>query len=542
MPAYAESSRSRCSSADFLLSQPKERSSPVKDIKSPIRSSRPATEFFPNFLKVSSYSPSRQHTRLDDSHGAGCSPRSIERSISKHKRTPLKTSDVVPLHWKSADRARSPSTGRNSESSTSPLIDRTGSLVQRLQNLDNLPDSRYPGPKAKGSYGTPTPDRPRPFRRASQSSDLLPRLDCQSPCAQKGGPQTRESEEDVFSALASQQEPSRRKRSATQPTRRNDLHEQPSRQPSRSLSIKRPSEANIAHWTNYPASSSAQHHRQGSMDRAEALVMLERMKSTGKLRIANPDPPGVSNLSMTRQLSPSPTKPVNACSLYGGLASDSDDSLSVNKTPHCLPDKYFSKESQGNFPAKSYTTPSRSQAYASFRKAQSSRKTNTPTSNRPERSPHCPLLGSAAAGKSPLHNDEPFVDSLAYLTSPQSPSQSLARSSTGNMSVFHGSHIGSPSPKNKHGKEEEELLLDSDADSNVDSGDYRTLFGSVRRLSEGNSSVTDMYLESFYSDDVNGQDTRDESPEPRIVEDGPLLPKSLSLRKTRKVGDRLVKA
>lgn len=188
MPAYAESSRSRCSSADFLLSQPKERSSPVKYIESPIRSGRPATEYFPNFLKVSTYTPIRPHTRLDDSHGAGCSPRSIERSMSKHKRTPLKTSNVVPLHWKSMDRATSPSTVTSREPSTSPLKNRTTSLVQRLQSLDNLPDSRYPGPKAKGSYGTPTPERPRPVRRPSQSIDLLPDLECQSSSAQKGNP------------------------------------------------------------------------------------------------------------------------------------------------------------------------------------------------------------------------------------------------------------------------------------------------------------------------------------------------------------------
>ncbi|OXL09405.1 hypothetical protein C348_02446 [Cryptococcus neoformans Gb118] len=536
--------RSRCSSAGFLLSQPKERSSPVKYIESPIRSGRPATEYFPNFLKVSTYTPIRPHTRLDDSHGAGCSPRSIERSMSKHKRTPLKTSNVVPLHWKSMNRATSPSTVTSREPSTSPLKNRTTSLVQRLQSLDNLPDSRYPGPKAKGSYGTPTPERPRPVRRPSQPIDLLPDLECQSSSAQKGNPQTRGSEEDVFSAPASQQEPSRRKRSSAQPTRRKDLHEQPSWQPSRSLSTKRPPEANIAHRRNYSASSSAQHRRQGSMDRAEALVILERMKSMGKLRIANPDPPGISNSSTTHQLEPSPTKPVNTCSLYGGLASDSDDSLIVNKTSDRSPDKYFSKESQGNSPVKAYTTPSRSQAYASFRKVQSSRKTNTPAPTRSERSPHRPVVGSTATRKSQLHNeasfDDSFVDNLACLTSPQPPPRSLARSSTGNMSVFHGSHIGSPSPKNKQGKEVEELLLDSDDAGSVDEGDYRTSFGSVRRLSEGNSSVTDMYLESFYGDDVNGQDTTDESPGLRIAEDGPLLPKSL--RKTKKIGDRLVKA
>lgn len=74
----------------------------------------------------------------------------------------------------------------------------------------------------------------------------------------------------------------------------------------------------------------------------------------------------------------------------------------------------------------------------------------------------------------------------------------------GNMFVFYGLYIGLFLFKNKYGKEEEELLLDSDVDSNVDSGDYRILFGSVRRFSEGNLLVMDMYLESFYSDDVNG--------------------------------------
>lgn len=80
--------------------------------------------------------------------------------------------------------------------------------------------------------------------------------------------------------------------------------------------------------------------------------------------------------------------------------------------------------------------------------------------------------------------------------------------------------------------------MDSDA-SSVDSGDYRASWGNERRLSMGNVSVTDMYLESFYGDDMNDQvDTGDKSPGRRTVEDGPLLPKSL--RKTKKIGDRLV--
>ncbi|KAE8538488.1 hypothetical protein D1P53_004848 [Cryptococcus gattii VGV] len=547
-----EAGRSRCSSADLLLSQRKERSSPVKNVESPIRRGRPATEYFPNFLKVSSYTPIRRHTRLDDSHGAGCGPRSIERSMSKHKKTPLRTINIIPLHWKSGDRARIPSTARSSESkSTSPMIKRTGSLVQRLQSLDNLPDSRYPGPKAKGSYGTPTPERPRPVRRSSQSSDVLPRLDSQDSSSQKRIRETGKLEEDVFSVPASQQASSRRKKSATQPTCGSDHHEQPFREPSRSLSIKGPSEAQVSYQTNYSVSPLAQHHRQGSLDRAEALVMLERMKSTGKLKVANPNPPKVSNSSTaTHQFSPSPrTKPVNTYSLYGGLASDSDDSLTFNKTPQRSPDKYkyFTKERQDNSPVKSYTTPSRNQEYTSFQRVQSSRKgTNTLTPTIPVRSPHRPVVGSIATGKSPSHEQdqdalfEPFVDTLAYLTCPQSPSHSLARSSTGNMSVFHDSHIDSPSPKSNHEKEEEELLLDSDA-SSVDSGDYRASWGNERRLSMGNVSVTDMYLESFYGDDMNDQvvDTGDKSPGRRTVEDdGPLVPKSL--RKTKKIGDRLV--
>lgn len=283
LSTYTESSRSRCSSADFLLRQLKERSSPVKDIESPIRPGRPATEYFPNFLKVSNYTPIRPHTRLDDSHGAGCGPRSIERSMSKQKKTPLRTSNIISLHWKSGDRARIPSTATSSESrNISPMIKRTGSLVQRLQSLDNLPDSPYPGPKAKGSYGTPTPERP--VRRPSQSSDVLPRLDSQNSSPQKRIPETGKLEEDVFPAPASQQESSRRKKSATQPTCGSDHHEQPFREPSRSLSIKRLSEANVSYQTNYSVSHLAQHHRQGSLDRAEALVMLERMKSIGKLR------------------------------------------------------------------------------------------------------------------------------------------------------------------------------------------------------------------------------------------------------------------
>lgn len=54
----------------------------------------------------------------------------------------------------------------------------------------------------------------------------------------------------------------------------------------------------------------------------------------------------------------------------------------------------------------------------------------------------------------------------------------------------------------------------------------------------GNVSVTDMYLESFYGDDMNDQvGTGDKSPGRRTVEDdGPLVPKSL--RKTKKIGDR----
>lgn len=545
LSAYTESSRSRCSSTDFLLRQLKERLSPVKDIESTIRPGCPATEYFPNFLKVSSYTPFRPHTRLDDSHGAGCGPRSIERSMSKHKKTPLRTSNIISLHWKSGDRARIPSTATSSESrSISPMIKRTGSLVQRLQSLDNLPDSRYPGPKAKGSYGTPTPERPRPVRRPSQSSDVLPRLDSQNSSPQKRIPETGKLEEDVFSAPASQQESSRRKKSATQPTCGSDHHEQPFREPSRSLSIKRLSEANVSYQTNYSVSPLAQHHRQSSLDRAEALVMLERMKSIGKLHVANPDPPKVSNSSTaTHQLSPSPrTKPVTTYSLYGGLASDSDDSLTVNKTPQRSPDKYFTKERQDNSPVKSYTTPSRNQEYTSFRRVQSSRKgTNTLTPTRPERSPHRPVVGLIATGKSQSHEQdalfEPFVDTLAYLTCPQSPSHSLAQSSTGNMSVSHDSHINSPSPKSNHEKEEEELLLDSDA-SSVDSGDYRASWGSERRLSMGNVSVTDMYLESFYGDDMNDQvDTGDESPGRRTVEEGRLVPKSL--RKTKKIGDRL---
>lgn len=551
--AYTESSRSRCSSADFLLRQLKERSSPDKDIKSPIRPGRPATEYFPNFLKVSSYTPVRRHTRLDDSHGAGCGPRSIERSMSKHKKTPLRTSNIISLHWKSGDRARIPSTARSSESrGTSPMIKRTDSLVQRLQSLDNLPDSRYPGPKAKGSYGTPTPERPRPVRRPSQSSDVLPRLDSQNSSPQKRTPQTGKSEEDVFSAPASQQESSRRKKSATQPTCGNDHHEQPFLEPSRSFSIKRPSEANVSYQTNYSISPLAQHHRQGSLDRAEALVMIERMKSTGKLKVANPDPPKVSNSStVTHQLSPSPrTRPVTTYSLYGGLASDSDDSLAVNKTPQHSPDKYkyFTKERQDNSPVKSYTTPSRNQGYTSFQRVQSSRKgANTLTPTRPERSPHRPVVGLIAKEKSQSHEQdalfEPFVDTLAYLTCPQSPSHALARSSTGNMSVFHDSHIDSPSPKSNHEKEEEEeeeLLLDSDASSVDSGGDYRASWGSERRFSMGNVSVTDMYLESFYGDDMNDQvGTGDKSPGRMTVEDdGPLVPKSL--RKTKKIGDRLV--
>lgn len=548
MSAYIESSRSRCSSADFLLRQLKERSSPAKDVESSIGPGRPATEYFPNFLKISSYTPIRPHTGLDDSHGAGCGPRSIERSMSKHKKTPLRTSNIISLHWKSGDRARIPSTTRSSESrSTSPMIKRRGSLVQRLQSLDNLPDSRYPDPKAKGSYGTPTPERPRPVRRLSQSSDVLSRLDSQHSSPQKRTPQTGKSEEDVFSAPASQQESSRRKKPATQPTCRSDHHEQPFREPSQSLSIKRPSEANTSYQTNYSVSPLAQHHRQGSLDRAEALVMLEQMKSMGKLKVANPDPPKVSKSSTTtRQSSPSPrTKPVTTYSLYGGLASDSDDSLTVNRTPQRSPDKYFTKERQDDSPGKSYTTPSRNQGYTSFRRVQSSRKrTNTLTPTRPKRSPHRPVLGSIATGKSQSHDQdalfEPFVDTLVYLTCPQSPSHSLARSSTGNLSVFHDSHIDSPSPKSNREKEkeEEELLMDSDA-SSVDSGDYRASWGSERRLSMGNVSVTDMYLESFYGDDMNDQvDTGDKSPGRRTVEDGPLLPKSL--RKTKKIGDRLV--
>lgn len=543
LSTYTENSRSRCSSADFLLRQLKERSSPVKDIESPIRPGRPATEYFPNFLKVSNYTPIRPHTRLDDSHGAGCGPRSIERSMSKQKKTPLRTSNIISLHWKSGDRARIPSTATSSEPrNISPMIKRTGSLVQRLQSLDNLPDSPYPGPKAKGSYGTPTPERPRPVRRPSQSSDVLPRLDSQNSSPQKRIPETGKLEEDVFSAPASQQESSRRKKSATQPTCGSDHHEQPFREPSRSLSIKRLSEANVSYQTNYSVSHLAQHHRQGSLDRAEALVMLERMKSIGKLHVANPDPPKVSNSSTaTHQLSPSPrTKPVTTYSLYGGLASDSDDSLTVNKTPQRLPDKYFTKERQDNSPVKSYTTPSRNQEYTSFRRVQSSRKgTNTLTPTRPGRSPHRLVVGLIATGKSQSHEQdalfEPFVDTLAYLTCPQSPSHSLAQSSTGNMPVFHDSHINSPTPKSNHEKEEEELLLDSDASS----VDYRASWASERRLSMGNVSVTDMYLESFYGDDMNDQvDTGDESPGRRTVEEGPLVPKSL--RKTKKIGDRLV--
>lgn len=548
LSAYTESSRSRCSSADFLVRQLKGRSSPVKDIESPIRRGRPATEYFPNFLKISSYTPVRPHTRLTDSHGAGCGPRRIERSMSKHKKTPLRTSNIISLHWKSGDRARIPSTARSSESrSPSPMIKRTGSLVQRLQSLDNLPDSRYPGPKAKGSYGTPTPERPRPVRPPSQSSDVLPRLDSQHSSPQKRIRETGKLEEDVFSAPASQQESSRRKKSATQPTCGSNHHEQPFREPSRSFSIELLSEANVSYQTNYSVSPLAQHHTQGSLDRAEALVMLERMKSTGKLKVANPDPPKVSNSSTaTHQLSPSPrTKPVTTYSLYGGLAPDSDDSLTVNKTPQRSPDKYFTKERQDNSPVKSYATPSRNQECTSFQRVQSSRKgTNTLTPTRPERSPQRPVVGSVATGKSQSHEQEqdalfePFVDTLAYLACPQSPSHSLARTSTGNMSVFHDSHINSPSPKSNHEKEEEEeLLLDSDA-SSVDSGDYRASWGSERRLSMGNVSVTDMYLESFYGDDMNDQvGTGDKSPGRRTVEDdGPLVPKSL--RKTKKIGDR----
>lgn len=102
------------------------------------------------------------------------------------------------------------------------------------------------------------------------------------------------------------------------------------------------------------------------------------------------------------------------------------------------------------------------------------------------------------------------------------------------MPVFHDSHINSPTPKSNHEKEEEELLLDSDASS----VDYRASWASERRLSMGNVSVTDMYLESFYGDDMNDQvDTGDESPGRRTVEEGPLVPKSL--RKTKKIGDRL---
>lgn len=547
LSAYTESSRSRCSSADLLLRQLKERSSPVKDdIESPVRPGRPATEYFPNFLKVSSYTPIRPHTRLDDSHGAGCGPRSIESSMSKRKKTPMRTSKIISLHWKSGDRARIPSTDTSSESrNISPVIKRTGSLVQRLQSLDNLPDSRYPGLKAKGSYGTPTPERPRPVRRPSQSSDVLPRLDSQN-SSEKRIPETGKLEEDVFSAPASRQESSRRKKSATQPTCGSDHHEQPFREPSRSLSIKGLLEANVSYQANYSVSPLAQHHRQGSLDRAEALVMLERMKSIGKFHVANPDLPKVSNsTTATDQLLPSPrTKPVTTCSMYGGLASDSDDSLTVNKTAQCLRDKYLStRECEDDSPVKSYTTPSRNQEYTSFQRVQSSRKgPNTLTPTRPGRSPHRPVVGLIATGKSETYEQdavsELFVDTLAYLTCPQSPSH-FAQSSTGNMTVFHDSHINSPTPKSNHEKEEEEeeLLLDSDA-SSVDSGDYQSSWASERWLCMGNVSVTDMYLESFYGDDMNDQvDTGDKSRGRRTVEDGSVVPKSL--RKTKKIGDWL---
>ncbi|ODN72768.1 hypothetical protein L202_08203 [Cryptococcus amylolentus CBS 6039] len=490
--------------SDFMLV------SPPKSAPTPTRS-RPVSDYFPNFLKLSSYStPSRPAsarppstrppTRQDDTV-AGCTP-----LVKRHHRKGSDLSDLIVVHRPSEDGnrpSRSSENGRPSTSTTrspSPLIGRADSLIRGLQSLDKLPESRYPGPLHVGSYGVPTPERPKPKRGYAQKE--VPRSAETTPSL----PPLSISGDDVFASPISRPKQARPKKSSAPPSSR-PKHERPSRQRSQSMPPDEPEPVVIPPIRRHKPS-------QGSLDRSEALDLIQRMTSTRQPRKA----PEKSKKS-TDKLKSGEDRVIVPKSLYGGIISESDGSLRPKaKTPYTEKSSPLGEITPENSPSKREL-----QAYK--------RMGMSPAA---ERSPVRSLLTVSNLQKH--DSTESFADSLAYLTAPQSPSQPKPGHSTANLSTFHlsSSQVGSFST-GQFMNDEEEFLLDHHQDKVVEWDGQRK--GSLGRQ----ASVTDMYVGTLYGEWMSEDGTATCSSTGtngsggglRMISEGPLVGRKSS-RKIKK--------
>ncbi|WVQ77856.1 hypothetical protein IAR50_007553 [Cryptococcus sp. DSM 104548] len=494
--------------SDFLLV------SPPKSVSTPTRS-RPVSEYFPNFLKLSTYSsipsrpasarpPSTRPPTRQDNTITGCNPLAKRH----HRKGSNVSSDLIVVHRPSEDDAgptRSSENGRPSTSTVrpaSPLISRTDSLIRGLQSLDKLPESRYPGPSPVGSYGAPTPERPKPRRGYAQkevprSAEATPPI---PPLSMDG--------EDVFASHISRPKQPRPKKSSAPPSSR-PRQERPSRQRSQSMPPDDPEPVVVPPKRRHKPS-------QGSLDRSEALDLIQRMTSTRQPLNGSKK----ASRKSFEKLKSVEDRVIVPKSLYAGLAPDTDDSLRLKaETPYSEKSSPLGEITPENSPSK--------------RALQAHKRLGMP----PPAADPSPVRSLLTVSNLQKHDStESFADSLAYLIAPQSPSQPKPGHSTTNLSTFHlsTSQVGSFST-GQFMNDEEEFLLDQQHGEEAGWEEQRK--GNLGRQ----ASVTDMYVGTLYGEWFSEDGTATSSSTAtngsggglRVVSEGPLVGRKSS-RKIKK--------
>ncbi|WVN87700.1 uncharacterized protein L203_102888 [Cryptococcus depauperatus CBS 7841] len=538
------------SDADFFLPDQPSQIEPTR--KSSSRS-RPASEYFPNFLRTSTYTSTRLSRLEDGFHGSGCSPLSLKDKRAKQKRLvdhPASPYEIVVIHHnKDEQRNRDKSCETRQIGSASPRYSDKQHLVDRTQTLDKLSNSHRASSTPKGHHEISTPSSIELEKRYSQPNKIKAHFIRDSKTMKMTPQSVKQPHEiDVFASIPPLGS-TKMKRSKTEKLSKHSRtkSERPSERACRySGRQDQPMKYINGQATQNPnhgrtVSESYHGHRsQGSLDRAEARQMIERMASTHKFKVMNPDPPSpefiASNLPTATkrqgvQMSTFANSNNAYCSLSGGdegSAAEYSVPLILGKSPSAVPQ------------FEQYTAPSRSLRYSPFKKSvELSRKNSSSMARSDSRERHSNMSSSVHPKAAKVIRSNSLNSFQTVSCHP--PSEATVPSVYGGI---HASDIGS--------READKEFLTNRRKNSEPAGDFRyqrwipsgrglgmdRLVGSYKR----HSSVTDMYLETLYGQDLGfvpsksaawmGNTCRKELDKANI----PAEMSSKSLRQTKKAG------